>query len=552
MKKINNILILMTALFLASCTLDRLPETTLSDGAFWKTESDLKGACNRLYNLLIGFNHDTRADDLIKATSDATSAGSRTIPNTSDDWKKPFESIYIANNILAKSDNAEVTQAVLNRYKAEAQFFRAYNYFLLVQRYGDVPLILRIITETNDPLLLSPRTSREDVIQQCYTDLDFAATWLPTRAALKDADWGRVTRSAALALKARIGLFEGTYSKYHGLTSNYRAHLKVSIDAAELVMKEGHTLYPDFEKLFKFEGEGAQNKENIFVKVYGPNLAGTVVHGNSRQLENSVSVTRNILDSCLYADGLPYYKSSLKPATEVSYNDALTNRDPRVAMSLYKVGEEAYKGPFIPFANQHGNGYGIKKGFMLDQWTTNSKETVDKMLIRYAEVLLSYAEALYEYNGTITDEQLDQTVNAVRARAGFNVKLTNAFVTTNGLNMLNEIRRERAVEFIDEGLRYNDIIRWKIAEKVLPQNMIGAKYVSTETSKLRKDLAARLVGTDGKLKGLFVYSEPDVYVIELAGNRVFDTAKDYLYPVPLNEISLSGGAVVPNPGWNQN
>ena len=551
MKSINDILILMTVLFLVSCNLDRLPETSLTDSAFWKTETDLRGACNRFYNLLTGFSHDTRADDLIGSTSNSISDGSRSVTNTAATWTDPYYRIFVANNILTKAVDADVKESVKNRYLAEAHFFRAYYYFMLVQKYGDVPLILKAINETDDPLLLSARTPREEVLQLCYADLDYAATWLPTRAALPAADWGRVTRSAALAMKVRIGLYEGTFLKYHnqGSESVYKAHLKAAIDAAALAMLEGHTLYADFQKLFLFDGEGAQNKESIFVKIYGPNGAGTVVHGNSRQLENSVSLTRNILDSCLYADGLPYYKSSLKPAVETSYSDALANRDPRVLLSLYKVGEDAYKGAFVPFTNQHGYGYGIKKGFMLTEWTTNSKETVDKMLIRYAEVLISYAEALYEYNGSITDAQLDQTVNALRARVGFNVKLTNAFVTTNHLNMLNEIRRERAIEFIDEGLRYDDIIRWKIAEKVLPVNMLGGKFVSTETSKQRVDLAARLVGTDGKLNGLYVYGIPDIYVIELAGNRVFDPAKDYLYPIPLNEISLSGGAVVQNPGW---
>ena len=110
---------------------------------------------------------------------------------------------------------------------------------------------------------------------------------------------------------------------------------------------------------------------------------------------------------------------------------------------------------------------------MLEEWNTVNKETVDKMIIRYAEVLLSYAEALFEYNGQISDAQLNATVNKIRARVGFDVKLTNAFVSANGLNMRDEIRRERHVEFIDENLRYDDIIRWKIAEKVLPVTMLG-------------------------------------------------------------------------------
>ena len=171
------------------------------------------------------------------------------------------------------------------------------------------------------------------------------------------------------------------------------------------------------------------------------------------------------------------------------------------------------------------------------------------MLIRYAEVLISYAEALYEYNGAITDAQLDQTVNALRSRVGFNAKLTNAFASTNGLNMLNEIRRERTVELLDEGFRYNDIIRWKIAENVLTTNMLGAKFVDSECTKTRAELAKRLTDAQGKLNGTQVYDESDIYVIEIAADRKFNPAKDYLYPVPLNEISLSGGAVTQNPGW---
>jgi len=542
--------LIVASLAITGCDLNRYPEDTLADTSFWKTETDLRGACNRLYNLLDGFSHDTRSDELVKTSPDLISNGERTIPSTSGDWSDPYYRITTANNIISKGAGAEVAQTVKNRYLAEAYFFRAYYYFNLVKKYGDVPLILKPIDDTKDPLLDSPRTPREQVIQQCYTDLDFAAQWLPKMSALPAADWGRVTRSAALAMIQRIGLYEGTYSKYHNLGSDYRAHLKRSIDAAELVMKEGHSLYPDFQKLFYFDAEGSQNKENIFVKVYGPNGAGTVVHANSRQMENLVSVTRSMVDLFLYSDGLPREKSPLKISPEKSFNDIFVNRDPRLAMTLYKIDENAYKGPYIPFSNQSGYGYSLKKGFILNEWTTNGKETVDKMLIRYAEVLISYAEALYEYNGSITDAQLDLTVNALRKRVGFNVKLTNSFVTQNGLDMLNEIRRERTVEFIDENMRYDDIIRWKIAEKVLPTYILGAKFVDTETSKQRSDMAGRLTDSNGMLNGKKVCDEPDIYVIEKAEDRVFNPSKDYLYPIPINEISLSGGAVIQNPGWN--
>jgi len=547
-KKIILLFILAVAC-LTGCDLDRHPDATLADSNFWHSEADLRGACNRLYNQLSGFSHDTRADELVKTSADVISSGQRTVPSTSSDWSDAYARISTANNIIQKTVNPAVAENIKNRYLGEAYFFRAYYYFMLVKKYGDVPLILQVFDDPKDPLLKSPRTPREEIIQQCYSDLDFAAAWLPKMSALPAADWGRVTRSAALALTERIGLYEGTYSKYHNLSSDYRAHLKRAIDAAELVMKEGHSLYPDFQKLFYFDGEGPTNKENIFVKVYGPNGAGIVTHGNSRGLENSVTLSRSIVDMFLYSDGLPREKSPLKLMTEVSYNDVFKNRDPRMALTLYQLQEDAYKGPYMPFNNASGNGYSLKKGFMLSEWATNSKETVDKMLIRYAEVLISYAEALYEYNGSITDAQLDATVNAIRARAGFTAKLTNAFVNTNGLNMLNEIRRERTIEFIDENMRYDDIIRWKIAENVLPANIIGAKFVDTETTRQRSDIANRLTDANGNYNGLHVSEQADMYVIEVAGDRKFDPNKDYLYPVPLSEISLSGGAVTQNPGW---
>lgn len=552
MKILYKSLLVLSFVWLAGCELTLEPETTLMDKDFWNSETQLRGACNRLYNLLGGYSHDTRSDELVKTSADNVSNGGRTVPASSGTWTDPYYRIFTANNIIGHGASSSLPEAARNRWLAEAYFFRAYYYFELVKKYGDVPLILRAIQDIDDPLLYSARTPREQVIQQCYSDLDFAAQWLPKISKLSATDWGRVGRSAALAMKVRVGLYEGTYGKYHALNNGYQNHLKKAIDAAEIIIAEGeHKLYADFQKLFLFEGEGRQNQENIFVKVYGPNGAGTVTHGNSRQMENLVSVTRQMVDLFLYTDGLPRDKSPLKVYPEASFNDIFTDRDPRLGMTIYKYKETAYKGAYVPFGNQHGYGYSLKKGFLLSEWNTNSKETIDKMLLRYAEVLVSYAEALYEYNGSVTDAQLDQTVNALRARVGFAAKLTNAFASANNLNVLDEIRRERTVELIDEGFRYDDIIRWKIAEQVLPVNILGAKYVASETSKQRSDLANRLTDASGMLNGLPVYDQADVYVIELANTRTFDPARDYLYPVPLNEIALSGGAVVQNPKWDE-
>ena len=564
MKKQSLIFVLFAVLFM-SCELDRLPETTFTDTAFWKTEKDLRGACNRLYsydpssaspriNYLEGFSHDRRSDELVAITANNISDGSRPRAVTDDtNWRNPYRRIYVSNNILDKSIEAPIAEEVKNRWLAEAYFFRAYNYFELVKKFGGVPLVMKSFDSTNDPEIMKGRNSREEVIAQCYADLEFAAKWLPTRTSLPANDWGRVTRSSALALTARIGLNIGTLTKYHNHEGDAKAHLKKSIDAFELLQREGHELYPDFQKLFYFDGEGSGNKENIFVKVYGPNGAPTSSHSNSRGMENSVSVTRQMIDLFLYEDGLPRDKSPLKPATEPSFDTVLDKRDPRLKMTIFSLGEDAFpgKGPYQPFVNQHGNGYSLKKGFMAEEWNTTNNESVDKMLIRYGEMLITYAEALYEHNGSITDAQLDLTVNALRARAGFGVKLTNAFVVTHGLDMREEIRRERTVELLDEGFRYDDIIRWKIAELVLPANLVGAKYVESETNKEYENLKNRLTDANGMLNGVFVYPEPNMYVIEMKGDRRFDPKKDYLYPIPVNEIALTENAIEQNPGWEE-
>ena len=538
---------------MTSCELDRLPETTLADNTFWQSETDLRGACNKLYVDLPGFSHDTRADDVIGTAANSVSSGNWSVPATSSDWTQPYEKIFVCNNIIAKAAQSPLSEAQRNRWAAEAYFFRAFYHFDLVRKYGDVPLILKAFDSTEDPDIRMARTPREQVIQQCYKDLQFAEQNLPDIDQVSSAaDWGRVSKSAARGLMVRIGLYEGTFAKYHGLQSDPKAHLKVAVDAAERLINSGkHDLYPDFLKLFYFDGEGRQNKENVFVKVYGPNgSSGVILHNNSRGLENAVSLTRQAVDQFLYTDGLPREKTTLK-VVETMHDDVFTNRDPRLAMTIYKKGEEAYKAGYSPFGNQHGNGYGIKKGFMLDEWNTVNKETVDKMIIRYAEVLLSYAEALYELNGSITDQQLDLTVNRIRRRSGFAAQLTNGFAAANGLSVLDEIRRERFVEFVDEGLRYDDIIRWKTAERVLPQTMLGLKYNDAdELSRPREDVAGRLTGEGGMFGGRKVADEADLYVIEDAANRGFDPKKDYYYPIPTYEIATSDGNVKQNPGWN--
>ena len=540
--------LLVIMLMITSCELDRLPETSFTDANFWNTEADLMNATNRFYQLLDGFTIDNRADDNVNQGGlNTTSNGNRSVPNTSGDWNNPYEEIFTANNILEKGTKAQVTDAVRNRYFGEARFFRAYAYFRLVQKFGDVPLLLKTLDQQS-PELTMARTSRKEVIQSIYDDLDFAATWTPSRADLPAAQFGRVTKSAALALKARVGLFEGTRGKFNN-EGDWQTHLNVAITASSAVMQAGHALYSNYPGMFIQEGEGPGNRENIFVKVYGLNNTNVIVgHNTSRDLENGrVAPTRNLLRQYLYADGLPAFSTENAPTatqstffvneqSEASYNTIFENRDPRLKMTVFMGGEAAYKGPWTPTTSLGSrSGYAAKKGFNIPDWTTNGAATVDKAIIRYAEILLIYAEAKYELDGAISDADLNLTINALRARAGFAARLSNAFVAANNLNMRDEIRRERTVELALEGFRYEDLIRWRTAETVLPKTLLGAKFTDSEW-----------IGTNASTLSL----NPDrVIVVEDASRRMFIANRDYLYPVPFNEITLSHGNVVQNPNW---
>jgi hypothetical protein len=613
MKTKKNILFLLflSALILQSCDsmLDVKPRTDLTDNNFWLTEAHFKGASIMLYNQLPNKDHDGRGDDVFhRDTKFGPNTGRWDIPSKSGDWTDPYLRIGNANNIIENALISPAPESVRNRYRAEALFFRAFWYFNLVCKYGDVPLLLKTFKTTNDPDLKMPRTPRETVIQQCYDDLREAIKYLPTRADMAsvtdELERRRATRSAALGLMVRIGLNEGTMGKYHNLNNNWQAHLDVCIAAYNDLKAEGHQLYKgDGDHAYLgmlIEERNATNLEIIFGKAHGPN--GTIgAEGDNNVANNtnySVScqeewaATRPMIDTYLYEDGLPGNKSKyyLPPAQENSFNSPFgyeSNgttpnghpRDPRLALTFWRLGDpddnssvtvaglkiawrerrgEAFN--YYYNTSRHAPGYHQKKGHIGDYARAGTNaDGCDNIIIRWGEMLISYAEALYERNGSITDAQLDETVNALRARAGFAAKLTNAFATANGLNMLDEIRRERTVELMLEGRRYNDIIRWKIAETVLPKAVIGAKITVSEIGADSDVKGASLTDAAGKYNNIVEYTRADsnndtsanMFVWETSSVRSFKPNRDYYYPIPTNEIVKSGGNVVQNPNWSE-
>lgn len=423
--------------------------------------------------------------------------------------------------------------------------------------------------QVSDPEIFAPRASRDEVLQLIYDDLDYAAQVLRTADQLVTArEYGRISNTGALAFKSRVALFEGTRAKYHQY-GDYRRHLNLAREAAEAVIASGaHSVFSQertgaqgqrlndaYFNLFQLAGEGRANRENIIARVYGVNQQNSISSTAVQRFfeANNVLPTQNFVENYLMADGLPITQSPLyrEPDATTTHAAYFNRKDPRMSFTLFKRGDEfiASGAYTIPNPTGQGTGYGIRKYANREFWNLQASY-IDRPVLRYAEVLLNYAETMYELNGAITDVELNNTINLLRARLPqVNIgttespnfvsmpPLTNAFVAQNGLNMLTEIRRERRIELAFEGFRYWDLLRWKTAEIELPQTLRGSYFFTEYTTAATLRWSATTNVDQRK------------YIILQAGTlRRFDPAKDYLWPIPLNEIAKNP-LIEQNPGW---
>jgi len=539
----RTILLSLTALLFFSCSkkLDQTPKTDLSDVNFWNNTNDMKLACNYLYTLLPSI--DTHTDDVMSAdafglSANSVSDGSWLPPSTSDSWTNDYGLIRACNNILEKSGKVVGDQVIISKYLGETRFFRAWAYFDLVKRYGDVPLVMKTLQLT-DTLLYAAKTNREVILDSVYADLDFAAANLPASNAQASEEYGRITSTAALAFTSRVGLFEGTRMKFFN-QGGYQTHLQKAIAASDAIIASGsNSLFiygaiPDssYYYLFQYAGEGQGNPENILVRIYGENQVNDISANNyTREVldEGLLMPTGNFTASYLYKDGLPPDKSPYYQTQTDTYTE-FENRDPRMAMTVFNKKSWYVSGLYVPTFDYSQTGYRSCKYYIAADWTINVSY-IDNIIIRYAEVLLNNIEARFELDGSVTDDELNATLNLVRARATMPA-LTNGFITSNGLDMRTEIRRERRIELAFEGFRYWDLLRWKTAETELPQTITGVKYFPNEQGQL----------DDPNLT-------PDGFVIaQDLSKRHFKPERDYLWPIPTQELGLNK-KLTPNPNW---
>lgn len=544
-------------LCLAGCQqMDLVPKDSMSDPKYWRTPKDFKIALNTLYeNALQGFsnyNTDIDSDIAYALGANEISNGTWIAMDDDADWKNGFENLRQANLIIQKAAEYAADKNEIHVYEAEARFFRAYIYWRLMLKFNDVPIITNVL-DVKDTELYAKRDPRAVVEDFILSELEAIKNRLPLKKNLSDEDVGRITNGAALALKARVALFAGTWSKYHGTRTDFNQLLDQAISASQDVINSNeYSLY---------EGKGAESYRYLFIEA-GDDSPEDILssryyidirtHNASSHFAWGFSgtPTKQLADMYLCkSTGLPISKPGSGFAGYQKMEDEFKNRDPRMMQTFLmpgtiynnfeQTGNNLVCAPQFSTRPETRTGYKLWK-FMGEKKGTDTQADFDYHIIRYAEVLLILAEATFERDGSIDNLTLNKTINVLRDREGVKMPpLTNEFVTANGLDMLIEIRRERTIELAFEGFRRDDIRRWKIAETVLSKDMKGIKYKGTEYESLNvlNNGNPGLVDSEGFL------------IVEPLANRHFVDPKHYFYPLPSKQLNLNPNLKPNNPGW---
>lgn len=571
MKKITYILGLFSMLTFQSC-LDMEPKTQLADTNYWQTPDHFKLFATQFYGWTVDFKQlddsphsDVRSDLRTGITLDVYSNGTNSIPSSDKTYTNNYNRIRQVNTLLQQAEGY-AAPADIETSVGEAHFFRAYCYFDLLQVYGDV-IITRTPLDIDSPEMQMARNSRDEVVDFILEDLEEAIRLLPEANEISSKDEGRLSSQAASAFLSRVALYEGTWQKFrNGGQNNDRssALLDIAATSAHDVIESGffELFAPEelgteaYKYLFILENDKSNpagitksgNKEYIFTRRHDPTLASIGFNITQGRLGNAVYVTRKMANMYLQSNGLP-----INPQTwDYSKVDSeFKDRDNRMSNTLMIPGhtywgtgggridwtgsaEEIANASHKNFMPSTGTGYFPHKWCCERDGVPAGMEAYDYPIIRYAEVLLNYAEAVFERDDKISDEDLAISLNLTRKRVNPNMPdLTNAFVSANNLDMRTEIRRERTVEFYDENFRIDDLKRWKTAEEEMPMNLTGVKWRGTEYETKWSDASSKTMDAEGCI----IYEQ----------GRVWEE-KHYLYPLPIDQLKLNPN-LKQNPGW---
>jgi len=566
--------------------IDLKPLDSFTDESYWTSVEDLRLYANRFYSNLSGPSStgDQQSDNRVPGSYDAWLYNEYNVQQAGD-WS--WGNIRNLNFFMQRYQRVSANEGEINEQVAVIRFFRALDYFGKIKSYGDVPWYEKDLTDADTEELYKARDSRDFVLGKIIEDLEYAIQWLPEKEAALECG---LHKDAARTQLSRVCLYYGTFKKYHNVTTEptskdllekaaSNALAVMNTDRYEIVKGEdagcgqksfeGYPLY--YQNQF-VQDDLSGNKEAIMFRKY---VDGEVMHGLGRN--QGVGYSKDFVESFLCLDGKPIGVSELYQGDE-TIDQELTNRDPRMyqiidnvnrpftvqADGTIVVNHSAIEGYYDctapnPSANGSVTGYANVKFASADplQWVANSS-TFDWFIYRYAEVLLNYAEAKYEL-GQMSQDVLDQTINKLRDRVGMpHLKMNVGFTDPNWPNygysvdaLLHEIRRERRIELVAEGFRYDDIIRWK-AVKLFenPKTVLGmvvndkveAMY---EPGTFDGDKGRATIEYNGKR-----YVRPYTKALDDAGRKWSANDRRFLNPISKNVILMNPN-IEQNPGWEE-
>lgn len=585
MKKYINYILssLLIIIFLSSCDLDEFPKATGSRLAIFESASGLELYSNSFYELLPTpydgiFMVDDHSDLIARTTVGTVLLPGGLSPITSSGWS--WSNLRNINYFIENCENSMVPEK--ENFLGLARFFRAYFYFGMIKRFGDVPWVDQTIDVEDEEVLYSSRDNRFDVMEKVLEDLNYSIEHITMTS---DPFSTRITKNAARAFKTRVCLYEASFRKYHTQynkqgTANtwFQEVIKTANEIQGFTLHQGTNAFREL-----FLQKSPFTDETILAVTLDADLQ-TFSSRNRKTISPTYAqrpaFTRNFVNMFLKMDGTPFtndpnYKTTL-------FVDEVKDRDPRLRQSIrvgnYHRTENGIPVIAPPNLEESYTGYQIIKGCYDERfpYDDESRNENAHLIFRYAEVLLNKAEALAEL-GEMTDSEWAATIGALRTRAGItgpsltqkptiiDPYLDEYYKFKFSDPVMLEILRERAVEMILEGLRIDDLMRWRLGE-LLAEAPLNGMFVpalgeydlnedgimdvcfykdtkpANATAKVFIDVTSDAVGkrylSDGN-SGEIIWN---------SGNREW-LDKKYLYPIPEAD-RIKNPNLGQNPGWD--
>lgn len=550
---------------MSSCNdfLDISPDDTfINTPSYWSNSCNLDNQCNHFLNNYVGYGNaggggwfyfKTLSDDQVSYQDNLWSYTN--VVSASSNWSNPLTEIRRASYIIQGLKSSTLSETVKASYEGIARLNRAWQYYQFVREYGDVPWVGHVVSTDDNDVLYGPRVDRDIVMDSVLNDLDFAAKHI------QGSNKQRFTADMALAMKADVTLFEGTYCKYRTAGENAgkgpdvaraQKYLNECVSACEALMKKGYKLNDSYQGIYN-SIDLSKNPEIIFYKPYSQNVLMHSTVDYTLNTSGTNGMTKDAFDAYLFLDGKPKATTTLNNTDAVqedangvfNINSLLAVRDKRLAVTIDTV--LVFKGK--PYSRAGSNeftsttGYGVAKYDNPKEMTTTDRNNIGKQytdcpIYWLSVIYLNYAEAKAEL-GNLTQADLDKSVNLLQKRAGLpNMTTTPEADPANNMNVSNllwEIRRVRRCELMfDNWYRYWDLIRWHQLDLLDSQNhpniYLGANLKYLKNPEVDVNAEGYMIGSN-----------------TLKQVRTFDK-KHYFYPIPTGQITLNK-ELKQNPGW---